>query len=301
MARNSTSSAVADWLWLPLVLLVLLLFFLLQKVRAGNRSASTELEALHREAAFLRHAIDATVQPPAPAAAAGSAAKSTTPKSGGLKSYSDNDVIADPEGGAAVARRHRRYAMANYREAIDSLQLASAEKEQLKELIAERWIARTDVSDLLHRQGGTTPELREKMMKTVVEETDQKIRGLLGDDGFAKLKATYDEQTMKRINWGLFTAVWDAGAPLSGEQQAEVARSMVQVNAAFSTPAAANEIDPTTGITRSDIALLELTSSFLSPEQIAAIRADQTALAEYANAVREAQQRKRSEAGGRTP
>jgi hypothetical protein len=99
----------------------------------------------------------------------------------------------------------------------------------------------------------------------------------------------------------LFTAVWDAGAPLNGEQQAEVARSMVQVNAAFSSPAAANEIDPTTGITRSDIALLELTSSFLSPEQIAAIRADQTALAEYENAVREAQQRKRSAAGGRTP
>ncbi|MEO6002053.1 MAG: hypothetical protein ABIZ04_21530 [Opitutus sp.] len=301
MARNPKTSAVANWLWLPLLIVVLLLFFLLQKIRAENRSASAEMEALHREAIALRHTIDATALPPSPVAVAAGAAKSKPPKSGGLKSYSDNNVIADPEGGAAVVRRHRRYAMANYREAIDSLQLAPAEKEQLKQLIAEQWIAQTDVRDLLHRQGGTTPELREKMMKTVVQETDQKIRGLLGDDRFAKLQATYDEQTMKRVNWGLFTAAWDAGAPLSDEQQTQVARAMVQVNAEFPSSGSGNETDPTTGITHADVALLELTTSFLSPAQLATIRADQTAIAAYDNAVREAQQRKQSEAGRRTP
>ena len=289
-----------NWLWLPLLLLVLLLFFLLQKIRAENDSALAEAESLQRETTALRHTIDATAKSPPPVAGAASAAEIKAPKSGGLKSYSDKNVIADPDGGAAVARRHRRYAMANYRGAIDSLQLAPVEKERLKQLITERWIARTDVDDLLQRQGGATAELREKMMPTVVAEADQKIRGLLGDDGFAKLEATYNEQSTKLANWGLFTSAWDAGALLTDDQQTQVARAMVQVRAEFPSPEADSEIDPTTGLTHADVALLELASSFLSPEQVAVIRADQTVTAEYRNAVREAQQRKQSVAGGRT-
>jgi hypothetical protein len=292
---------VANWLWLPLLFLVLFLFFLLQKIREENRSVMAEVESLQRESTALRHTIRAATKPPAPTAVRASSPETKAAKSGGLASYSDVNVIADPDAGAAVVRRHRRYAMANYRAAIDSLQLAPAEKERLKQLIAERWIARTDVNDLLQRQGESTPELRKKIMDAVVAEADQQIHGLLGDDGFAKLEAAYDEQSTKKMNWGLFTSAWDAGAPLTDDQQTLVARAMVQVKAQFPSPEAANEIDPATGLTRSDLALIQLSASFLSPEQVAAIRADKTATAEYRNAVREAQERKQSEASGRTP
>lgn len=308
MAQKFRSFAVATWLGWFLLGLVLLLFFLLQKIRAENHHAMAEMESLQREATTLRHTIDAAAKPPPPIAhatstgnATGSARDTETkaPKSGGLKSYSDDNAITDPEGGAAIMRRHRRYAMGNYRGAIDSLQLAAADKERLKALIAERWLARTDVYDLLGRQGGATDELRKKMMDTVVEESNQKIRALVGEAGFAKLEAAYDEHAAKISNSGLFAAAWDAGAPLTAEQQTRVARAIVQVRTELPSPEANNAIDPATGITRADVALLEAVSSFLSLEQIAVIRADQTALAEYQNAVHEAQQKKQADASGR--
>ncbi len=309
-APRSRISAVANWLWVPLLLLVLILFLALHSVRSEIRRSLAEAELLQHETVTLQHRIRASARPPSPAVAPPTAAPPVsspttrvqkTGGAAGLSGISDINALADPDVAAPVVRRQRRSAMANYRTAIDALQLAPAEKERLKQLIIERWNAQMDVKDILQREGEAPPELRKQMLALVVADADQETSALLGEERSATFQSVFAEQTTKKMNSGLFTAAWDAGAPLSDDQQTLVARAMVQAGKQFSSPQAANEIDPASGLSRADLALIQQSAAFLSPEQVAVIRADKIGEAEYQRAAREAKQRKQAEAGGRAP
>jgi len=204
--------------------------------------------------------------------------------------------MGDPEYGAIIARRQRRYAMANYRQAIDAMHLSRADEDRLKQLITEQWNARVDASDIVQRMGDGPPAFREKAIEAAQVEAQQKTRAFLGD-AHAKFQATYEESSANQTNWGLVTDMWDVGLPLTSDQQAALARAQQQVRSQFPQQENHSPTGPETGLSESDVALLRAVSSFLSPEQVAFIQEDRIAEARYRKALRAVDQRRTSSAG----
>ena len=294
--RKAKVDTFARWLWLPLLAIIFLLLAALTNLRRETESLRTTAETLGKQASEIRVEV-ATVPTTAPAASMTSPPAKPPAKPAGLTGFSDRNAIGEAEYGAIIARRHRRYAMANYRQAIDSLHLSRADEDRLKQLIAAKWIAREDAGDVLDRMGDASPALRKQAAEAAQAEAQQQITTLLGDDGYAKFQATFEESATNKMNWGLVTALWDAGLPLTTEQQNAYARAQQQVRSQF--PRQGNEppADPDTGLSQSDLALLRAVSSFLSSEQIAFIREDRIAEARSVNAARAMEQRKASSAG----
>jgi len=294
--RKSKAGAVMQWLWLPLLAIILVLFAELRSLRHETQSFRTRAEVLSKQASEIRvEDVAATAPTPAAVKSTQSANKSTKPP--GLANFSDGNAMGDPEYGAIIARRQRRYAMANYRQAIDAMHLSRADEDRLKQLITEQWNARVDASDIVQRMGDGPPAFREKAIETAQVEAQQKIRAFLGDDAHVKFQATYEESSASQMNWGLVTDMWDVGLPLTPDQQTALARAQQQVRSQFPQQENHSPTGPETGLSESDVALLRAVSSFLSPEQVAFIQEDRIAEARYRKALRAVDQRRTSSAG----
>jgi hypothetical protein len=198
--------------------------------------------------------------------------------------------MGDPEFAAPIARRQRRYAMANLRGAIEAMNLSPADTAQLKELVAAKWLAREDTSDVLDRIGNTTPELRQKATAAAQAEAEQKIKDLLGPERYADFQTAQKESASRQVNWQLFTDFWDSGMPLSSEQQTSLARAMVELRADFPTGTDA-PLDPQTGLRPEVLQLLATASSFLTPEQLNLLRDRKSDHARYDQIVLEKKRR----------
>jgi hypothetical protein len=294
--RKSKAGAVIRWLWLPLLAIILGLVAELRILRQETQSFRTRAEVLSKQASEIR-AEDAAATAPTPAAVKSTQSANKSTKPPGLANFSDGNAMGNPEYGAIIARRQRRYAMANYRQTIDAMHLSRADEDRLKQLITEQWNARVDASDIVQRMGDGPSAFREKAMEAAQVEAQQKIGSLLGDDAYAKFQATYEESSASQTNWGLVTGMWDAGLPLTPDQQTALARAQQQVRSQFPQPENHSPTDPETGLSESDVALLRAVSSFLSPEQVAFIREDKIAEARYRKALRAVNQRRASSAG----
>lgn len=137
----------------------------------------------------------------------------------GLDQFSDRNFLGDSEHGAVAARRHRRYAMGNYRPVIDAMRLSPDETLELKELVATRWLAREDAADLLDRMPDATPEMRRMAATQAEARITQRIEGLLGPDRYAEFTEKWEANREYQINWTLFTEFWDMGEPLGQDQK----------------------------------------------------------------------------------
>lgn len=219
---------------------------------------------------------------------------SPSPKSERQKGFIDRDVLGDPELAAPVARRQRRSAMANYRRAIDSLNLAPAEKAQLKELIAARWMAGEDVRDMLRNFGDASPELKSKALAEAQAESEASIRLLLGDERSARLQENYTLYSEEWKDWQLAAGFWDAGLTLSESQRSDLARARHEIRQSLSESERLTR-DPATGFRHSDRLLLQEAARFLSPQQLRFLREEwgmQAQLAQASRLVEELQNRK---------
>ena len=294
--RKSKAGAVIRWLWLPLLAIILVLVAELRGLRHETQSFRTRAEVLSKQASAIR-VEDAAATAPTPAAVKSTQSANKSTKPPGLTYFSDGNAMGDPEYGAIIARRQRRYAMANYRQAIDAMHLSRADEDRLKQLITEQWNARVDASDIVQRMGDGPPAFREKAIETAQVEAQQKIRAFLGDDAHAMFQATYEESAASQMNWGLVTGMWDAGLPLTSGQQAALVRAQEQVRSQFPQQDNHASPDTETGLSESDVALLRAVSSFLSPEQVAFMQEDRIAEARYRKAFRAVDQRRTSSAG----
>jgi len=294
--RKSKAGAVMRWLWLPLLAIILVLVAELRGLCHETQSFRTRAEVSSKQASEIR-VEDAAATAPTPAAVKSTQSANRSTKPPGLAYFSDGNAMGDPEYGAIVARRHRRYAMANYRQAIDAMHLSRADEDRLKQLITEQWNARVDASDIVQRMGDGPPAFREKAIETAQVEAQQKIRAFLGDDAHAMFQATYEESAASQMNWGLVTGMWDAGLPLTSGQQAALVRAQEQVRSQFPQQDNHASPDTETGLSESDVALLRAVSSFLSPEQVAFMQEDRIAEARYRKAFRAVDQRRTSSAG----
>ena len=284
------------WLWLPLLAIILVLVAELRGLRHETQLFRTRAEVLSKQASEIR-VEDAAATAPTPAAVKSTQSANKSTKPPGLTYFSDGNAMGDPEYGATIARRQRRYAMANYRQAIDAMHLSRADEDRLKQLITEQWNARVDASDIVQRMGDGPPAFREKAIETAQVEAQQKIRAFLGDDAHVKFQATYEESSANQTNWGLVTGMWDVGLPLTSDQQTALARAQQQVRSQFPQQENHSPTGPETGLSESDVALLRAVSSFLSPEQVAFMQEDRIAEARYRKAFRAVDQRRTSSAG----
>lgn len=239
-----------------------------QTLHTENKIAENQLASLRTQLAAAQgqdkktEAASAST-PPKP--------KGKEPPPGALKSYTDINVMADPELGGPVIRRHRRYAMGNYRKAIEALHLTPEDDEKLRRLVVDRWNAQMDAKDLIKRVGIETDDLVQKTLEAVTKEGDRIIKDFVGDEAYAKFEEERKVYFHTTTNWILFTALWDAGMPVSSEQQEAYGRAMQQNEQLFPTPDSRTTADPDTGLSQADLALLDAIRAFLSPEQIALI------------------------------
>ncbi len=272
MSRASLAT-LARWSCVPLLLLVLLLLTALHVQRRDTQALLATAESPRAEYDKLLGQIDASQ--------AASAAKTTAPDPErkkappqGLRHFSDSNAMSDPVFGPPVVRRHRRYALANYRTAIAALHLPPAEEARLRELIVQRWNAGEDVHDIMARSGGASEAVGAKVSQALQAEADREITQLLGEERADLLETLYLQSSRKGMSWGLTTAFWDAGHPLSAEQQASFTHAQLMVEAQFEKTGKSTERDPATGMSPKDLALIEATAPFLSPVQLELLRQD---------------------------
>jgi hypothetical protein len=260
----------------PLLVVVFVLGSLLCSLRkethalhAANESAEKLVSSLKAKLALVQKedrgaAVPTSREPSKPA--------TREPPPGALKSYSDNDAMADPELGGPVIRRHRRYAMGNYRKAIEALHLSPEDDAKLRQLVVDRWNAEMDAADVVKRMGDAPGDLRRKAMDAAAKEGGRVIKDFVGEEAYARFEEEERVSFHATTNWMLFTALWDADLPVTSEQKVAYARSMQQVEKQFSTPDSREPADPETGLSQADLALLNSVQAFLSPEQVAFIR-----------------------------
>ncbi len=299
--RDSRSELISRWAWLPLLALVLFLWSRLGDVRRETELFQTDAESSDRQAAARTPPLRAKAAPrPTPATAtAAQPADPSVAKPGALESFSDRNALGEVEYGNAITRRHRRYALANYRPAIASLHLPPEEEEQLKNLLAAAWIAQEDTGDVLDRMGATTRELRAQAVAAARAESEQKIKDFLGEKNYTDLETAYALASTAKMNWQLATEFWDAGLPLTPEQQTAYARTEHQLRAQFLANPNLGARDPQTGLTARDQAFHQEAAAFLSPQQLALLRDERLAEARFAQAARELRQLKAAPKPGR--
>lgn len=258
------------WLWLPLLGLCAWLWF--EQRHLVNEAAVFEVEAkrLTQKLAGLQSQQPQATTSGATGAVPASGSREARPKSRTEGRYIvfDWDALGDPGYDSVLVRRHRRYAMANYRAAIDSLDLPPAEKEQVKKLIAARWIAENDASAAAAQMSNQSPELRSLAVKAARNEIDQQLKAVLGEERQAALEAAYAESSWLSMNWALATAFWEAGVSLSEAQGKSLAHAARL--AALETHGAT--MNPATSLLPKDEAVLRDAAAFLSPEQWAVLR-----------------------------
>jgi hypothetical protein len=280
-----------------LVAAISLLVFELQRTRRDSESSHALSDTLDRQVATLHAASKLPVASKLPIAPSTAPTTTTaTPKPlppGVFASYSDTNVLGDPEYAATIARRQRLYAMANLRGTINAMHFSPADITQLKELVAAKWLAEEDTSDALDRMGNTTPELRQKAHAAIRAEAEQKIKDLLGPEGYADYQNAQRESAIKHQSWQLFTDFWDSGMPLSSEQQTSLARAMVALRAEFPSGTEA-PLDPQTGLRPEVLQLLATASSFLTPEQLNLLRDRKSEHARYDQIVLEKNRREQA-------
>lgn len=282
-----------------LVAAIVLLVFEFQRVRRETESLQALADTLDRQASTLLTASTLPVTAKPPIASSTAPTTSTAPATAAKKkplppgvfaSYSDTNVMGDPEYAAIIARRQRRYAMANFRRVLDVMHLSPADTAQLKELVAAKWLAREDTGDVLDRMDNATPELRKKASAAAQADAEQKIKDLLGPERYADYQTAQEESTMEQVNWPLFTDFWDSGLPLSSEQKRALARTLVTLRKEFPAGTDAS-LDPQTGLRPEVLQLLATVSSFLTPEQLNLLRDRKLEHARYDQIVREKKRR----------
>lgn len=245
---------------------VVLLALQLQSLRRETESLRNLSDQLNREAIALQNR---SPQPSAPSVSTATRSAAPNPLASG---YSDRNLLGEPAYAASIARRHRRYAMANYRHVIDTLNLSPSETAQLKELIAERWLAGEDVGDVFDRMNEASRDLREKAVAEAKANAEQKIKELLGPERYAKFQENERSRTAASGNWILITDFWDSGVPLSAEQKEKLARVFFVERESNPPGRDTSPINPQTLLRDRDRQVLESATPFLSPEQLALLR-----------------------------
>jgi RNA polymerase sigma factor (sigma-70 family) len=232
-----------------------------------------ESELLGHDAARLDAQLAALATAPSPAP---EQPRSPTPSAplppGALESYSDRNLLGEPEHTAVIARRERRSAMANYKRAIDALNLSPENSAQLKAFIAERWLAEEDAGDVADRTRDMPRELREKAVAQAQQDAEQKIQALLGPETYAQLQNTYKQTSTEGQKWAFFCDFWDNGVALTPNQQSALAAAMVQRDTKKAESSSSNTAAPAV-MRAHDEEFLAAVAAFLRPEQLAFLRA----------------------------
>mgnify|MGYP007068284940 CR=1 FL=1 len=211
---------------------------------AALAQAQTELVRAREQIAALRQ--NAAAPAPAPAvapitgavAAASAPERPTGPEDGaplgrpGRFARAIADLSSDPEIAPLLLNQRKRAVASRYAALLARLGLPPAQTEQLKTLLAEKQLSRSD-AQMMARTQGLGREEAQRMAQQADAESDAAIKALLGEAGFNQLQ-DFDRTYAQRTTVGsLAERLSYAGASLQTAQQEQ----LIQILAANATPA----------------------------------------------------------------
>ncbi len=216
------------------------------------------------------------------------------PQPGGGRRGAWADLASDPEIAPLLLKQRQRQVAVRYTALIAQLGLAPDQARQLEALIAEKQISRFEAQTMAWRQELDRGEAQ-ALVRQSDEESDQAIRALLGDGGFAQYQSFDSTLGQRATVENLAVQLGYAGVPLSAAQQEQLIAVLAQ-NGTGESPGGPGGMDgPRNGGGRMaalfgrdatpeqvqtvldnaaahDAAALRQASAFLTPVQVAALR-----------------------------
>ena len=238
MARSRTPLTVV------LVLAVVGALALAWRQHSALVQTRIELGRAREQVAALQHNDAAPAPAPAvasttgPAVAASAPERPAGPEDGtpmgrpGRFARAMADLSSDPEIAPLLLNQRKRAVATRYAALLARLGLPPAQTEQLKTLLAEKQLSRSD-AQMMARTQGLGREEAQRMALQADAESDAAIKALLGEAGFNQLQ-DFDRTYAQRATVGsLAERLSYAGAPLPTAQQEQ----LIQILAANATPA----------------------------------------------------------------
>ncbi len=131
------------------------------------------------------------------------------------------ELSSDPEIGPLMLNQRKRVVATRYAALLARLGLPPAQTEQLKALLSEKQLSRTEARSMARSQGLGRDEAQE-MAKLADAESDAAIKAMLGENGYGQLQdfdRTYAQRTS--VN-SLAERLSYAGTPLPSAQQEQL-------------------------------------------------------------------------------
>jgi hypothetical protein len=188
----------------------------------------------------------------------------------------------DPKFLALARRQNQENIQANYGDLLATLHLPADKLAKLKILLADRMDSLGDARAAASDLGLSDPAAVAQAAKQATDEINQEIEALIGDANYSKLNDFATLQgPLRGVKQQYLSDLAYAGVPLDSDQAIALARIVRDVWDPASNPDSLAQrsqvIDPDTGYTAIDQELINRASSLLSPEQLAIIKASQTA------------------------
>jgi hypothetical protein len=198
------------------------------------------------------------------------------------------DIVKDhPEYAALYAKLTRRSIERMYGVTLSSLNLPSKQLSQLVDLLAERQMSSRDALQVTKAAGLAqgSPDWQNAMTQAT-QDVDQQIAAILGNNGGPTLTQLQVRAGAQYQTDNTFAPDFMyAGVPLSSQQSSGLVQAIAGASYAgkdLSTrPAGYNTIDPTTGLTPHDNAILTSAARVLSPPQVQILKNDQIERHQY--------------------
>jgi hypothetical protein len=188
----------------------------------------------------------------------------------------------DPKFLALNHRRSQENIQTNYGDLLASLHLPADKLAKLKTLLADRMDSVADARAAASDLGLSDPAAVAQAAKQANDEINQEIEALVGDTDYSKLNDFATLQgPLRGVREQYLNDLAYAGVPLDSDQAVALARIVREVWDPATNPDSLAQrsqvIDPETGYTAIDQELINRASNLLSPEQLAIIKASQTA------------------------
>jgi hypothetical protein len=193
-------------------------------------------------------------------------------------------VQRDPTYQAMMRRQTEENLETNYSDLLATLHLPPATLAKLKKLMAERMESGPDAQAAAKDLGlASDPQAVAQAARQASDEINHEINALLGDADYAKLNDFATLQgPLRGVREQYLGDLAYAGMPLEPDQAialARVVRDLWDPNTTTDSIALRNRvIDPQTGYTAIDQELLNRSAGLLTPDQLAVVKASQTAI-----------------------
>lgn len=174
-----------------------------------------------------------------------------------------------------LTQHDRRKVLGKNAELIARMNLPPAKEGRFDDLLVAKYYMMSDIKDAAQKEGAKLSADDVEALRTgLAEGINADLRTLLGDAEYAK----YDELKSvisyrdRLVPEGIGGYAAELGAPLSKDQASSLAQVMYDVNKKYSTdPESGRYVDPGTGLTAPQLAVVEQSRSQISTAQYEAL------------------------------